>query len=58
MCFNQRDDIPTLNGETSRQVHRPRKQRLINLERHQHATSKGIDSYRFAIGHMEVEPDR
>ena len=31
--------------ETRGQVHLPRKQCLINRERHQHTTSKGIDSY-------------
>ena len=46
MCFNQR-----------RQVHLPRKQYLINWNRHQHVTSKGTDSYWWAIGYMEVRPD-
>ena len=46
MCFNQRGDIFTLNGSSLWQVHLPRKQRLINWDRHQHTTSKGIDSYR------------
>ena len=48
MCFNQRGNIFTLNdiSETSREVHRPRKQCLINQDRHQHATSKGTNSYR------------
>ena len=49
MCFNQRGDISTQNSnsfsETSRQVHLPRKQCLINWEWHQHATSKDMDSY-------------
>ena len=39
-------------------VHLPRKQWLINQDRHQHVTSKGMDSYRYVIGHMEVRPDR
>ena len=28
------------------------------LKSHQHVTSKGMDSYRYAIGHMEVRPDQ
>ena len=43
MCFNQTGDISTLNG--SWQVHLPRKQCFINRDRHQHATSKGMDTY-------------
>ena len=48
MCFNQTGDISTLNGssETSWQVHLPKKQCLINRDRYQHATSKGMDNYR------------
>ena len=56
MCFNQRADIFSQNGwssKTSRQAHLPRKQRLINREWHQPATTKGIDRYRLAAGHME-----
>ena len=48
-CINQRGDISTLNGsflKTSRQVHLPRKQCLINQDRYQHATSKGMDNFR------------
>ena len=48
MCFNQRGDISTLNGSSLKlveQVHLPRKQCLINRDRHQHATSKGMDNY-------------
>ncbi len=48
MCFNQTGDISTLNGcsETRKQVHLPRKQCLINRDRHQYATNKGMNSYR------------
>ena len=46
MCFNQRGDIKGWFFETSGQVHLPWKQHLLNREWHQHATSKGIDSYR------------
>ena len=47
MCFNQRGNISTLNGSSLKlDVHLPRKQYLINRERHQHVTSKGMDSYR------------
>ena len=48
MCFNQTGDISTLNGcalKLVRQVHLPREQCLINKDRHQHVTSKGMDSY-------------
>ena len=45
MCFNQTDDISTLS-ETSRQVHLPRKQCLINQKRHWHTANEGMDSYR------------
>ena len=60
MCFNETGDISTLGGssETSRQVHLSRKQCLINRKRRRHAANKGMDSYRQAIGHMEVRPDR
>ena len=46
--FNQTGDISTLNGcsETSRQVHLPSKQCFFNRDRHQHVTSKDMDSYR------------
>ena len=33
-------------SETYRQIHLPRKQRLINWKRHRHTTSKSMDSYR------------
>ena len=49
MCFNQRGDRFHTEGRPSEargQIHQPRKQRLINRERHQHATSKGMDSQR------------
>ena len=38
-------------SETSRQVHLPRKQCLINRDSHQHVTSKDMDSQRLIIGH-------
>ena len=41
MCYNQTGDI-----STSWQVHLPRKQFLINRDRHQNVTSKGMESYR------------
>ena len=44
--------------ETWRQVHLPMKQCLINGGRHQLVTNKGMDRYRWTIGHMEVRPDR
>ena len=33
-------------SETRRQIHLPRKQRLINRKRHRHTANKGMDSYR------------
>ena len=33
-------------SETSRQIHLPRKQCLINRKRHRHAANEGTDSYR------------
>ena len=33
-------------SETSRQIHLPRKQRLINRKGHWHAANEGMDSYR------------
>ena len=48
MCFNQRGDIFTLNSSSLKlvdQVHLPRKQCLIYRDGHQHATSKGMDTY-------------
>ena len=60
-CFNKTGDISTIDrklSETSRQVHLPRKQCLINRKRHRHAPNEGMDSYRYAIDHMEVRPDR
>ena len=40
-------------AETSRQVHLPRKRDLINRDRHQHATSRSMDSHLLAIGYMK-----
>ena len=31
---------------------------LIDQDKHRHATNKGMDSYQYTIGHMEVRPDR
>ena len=47
MCYNQTDDILTRRNlsETSRQIHLPRKQRLINRKRHRHTANEGMDSY-------------
>ena len=44
MCFNH-FHTKHLRCETSRQVHLPREQCLINQDRHQPTTCKGIDSY-------------
>ena len=64
MCFNQTGDISILNGSSLKLVNKfsylgsSRKQCLINRDRHRHVTSKGMDSYQLAIGHLEVRPDR
>ena len=42
MCFNQTDDISTLNS-SSLKLHR--KPCLVNRDRHRHVTSKGMDCY-------------
>ena len=49
MCNNQTGDISTYRqnlSETSRQIHLPRKQCLINWKGYRHAVNKGMDSYR------------
>ena len=48
MCYNQTGDIHTRRNlsETGRQIHLPRKQRLINRKRHWHTANEGMDSYR------------
>ena len=61
MCFNQRCYISTRKARPFKLVDKfiyLVKQCLINRERHQHTTSKDMDIYRFAIGQMEVRPDR
>ena len=45
MCYNQTGDISTLDGTPIRQIHLPRKQRLINRKGHRHEVNKGMDSY-------------
>ena len=46
------------SSETTRQIHLPRKQRLINRNGHRHAANEGMDSYQLAIDHMEIRLDR
>ena len=49
MCYNQTGDISFTRrnlSETSRQIHLPRKQCLINRKRHRHMTNESMDSYR------------
>ena len=60
MCFNQTGDISTLNGSSLKLVDKFTYigSSLINRDRHRHTTSKGLDCYQWAIGHMEVRPDR
>ena len=48
MSFNQTGDNSTQNGsslELFRQVHLPRKQCLIDRDRHLYATNKGMGTY-------------
>ena len=47
MCYNQTGDISTLDrtSQTGRQIHLPRKQRLINQKRYRHTTNESMDSY-------------
>ena len=45
MCFNQRDNVSTLNSSSLKLVYYWGSS-LINRDRHQRATSKGMDSYR------------
>ena len=54
MCYNQTGDITAQVGhhrtsrnpsETCRQIHLPRKQRLINRKGHRHAANEGMGSY-------------
>ena len=58
MCYNQTGDITTLDGTHLKLVDKFRKQRLINRKGHRHAANEGMDSYRQAIDHMEIRPDR
>ena len=48
MCYNHRQHHHTRRNpsETSRQIHLPRKQRLINRKGYRHAANEGMDSYR------------
>ena len=45
-------------SETSGQVPLPWNQCLIKRDRHRHVTRKGMDNYRWSIGHIKVRPDR
>ena len=45
-----------VNSDKAEYVHVRRKQCLINRERQQLVTSKGVDSYWYAIGHIESRP--
>ena len=65
LCFNKKKKKKRRHfhtrrklSETVRQVHLPRKQCLINRKRHRHADNESMDSYRYAIDHKEVRPDR
>ena len=46
MCYNQTGYTRRNLSETGRQIHLPRKQRLINRKRHRHTTNESMDSYR------------
>ena len=61
MCYNQTGDISHTRwnlSETNWQIHLPRKQRLINRKRHRHTANESMNSYRWALDHMEIRPDR
>ena len=53
MCFNQTGDISTLNGSSLKLV-----DKFTYLGSSVSSTNKGMGSYQWAIGHMEVRPDR
>ena len=60
MCFYQRGDISTQNSSSLKLVEKFTYLGSIvssTWDRHQHTTSKGMNSYWEAIGHMEVTPD-
>ena len=60
MYFNQTGDIFTWNDSSLNLVDKFNYlgSSLFNRDRYRYATSKGMDSYRQTIGHMEVRPDR
>ena len=61
MRFKQSGEFSTRKGGPLKLVDKfplPKKECLINRKCHQHVTSKGMDSNRLAIGHMEFRPDR
>ena len=61
MCFNQTGDISRLNGSSLKHI-----DKFTYLESNVSSTktnintrlTKSIDSYWYAIGHLEVRPDR
>ena len=57
MCFNQTGNIFTLNGSSLKLVDKFTYlgSSVLSTEKDIH---KGMNSYRLAIGHMEVRPDR
>ena len=60
VLYSNRRNLHTRRNlsETSRQIHLPRKQCLINRKGHRHADYEGRDSYRQTIDRMEIRPDR
>ena len=62
MYFNQRGDISTLKGGNLKLVDKftylGSNECLINRERPEHVTSKGMASYHKPIRHTEVRRDR
>ena len=60
MCFNQRGDTSPLKGGHLKLVDKFTYlgSTVSSREWHQHETSKVMESYQLAIGHMEIKPNR
>ena len=59
MCFNQTGNISTLGGSSLKLADKFTYlgSSVLSTEKDINTTSKGMDSYRYAISHMEVRPD-
>ena len=60
MGFNQAGNISTLVGTSLKLVDKFTYQgsSVINRKGHRHVVNEGMGSYRQAIDHMEIKPDR